>query len=107
MRICETSDELLFAFVDGLDSTLDEHVAGCDECQEFLAELWQGELTQDLSKPIMERIRLAEFVADVAKFGADVVAAMGRGILTYGPGAAGPAGTGETASAPQDPEDTE
>lgn len=86
MRACHTSDDLLFAFVDGLDSTLDEHVATCDECQEFLAELWQGELTEDLSEPIMERIRLAEFVADVARFGADIAAAMGRGLLTYGPG---------------------
>ncbi len=86
MRACHTTDDLLFAFVDGLDSTLDEHVATCDECQEFLAELWQGELTEDLSEPIMERIRLADFVADVARFGADIAAAMGRGLLTYGPG---------------------
>lgn len=107
MRSCKTSDDLLFAFVDGLDSTLDEHVATCEECQEFLAELWQGELTADLSKPVLDRIRLAEFVAEVAKFGADIVAAMGRGILTYGPGVGERDNTDETASAPADPEDTE
>jgi len=107
MRACRTPDELLFAFVDGLDSTLDEHVAKCDECQSFLAELWQGELTTDLSKPVLDRIRLAEFVAEVAKFGAEVVAAMGRGILTYGPGASQRDNTEETASAAADPEDTE
>ncbi len=107
MRTCKTSDDLLFAFVDGLDSTLDEHVETCDECQEFLAELWQGELTEDLSKPVMDRIRLAEFVAEVAKFGADVVAAMGRGILTYGPGASEQDSTDGPASAAADIEDTE
>ena len=85
MRSCQTTDDLLFAFVDGLDESLDDHVAGCDECQAFLAELWQGELPQDLSEPVMERIRLAEFVANVAKFGADVAAAMGRAIVEYSP----------------------
>lgn len=85
MRSCNTSDDLLFAFVDGLDESLDDHVATCDECQAFLAELWQGELPGDLSEPIMERIRLAEFVANVARFGADVAAAMGRAAIAYGP----------------------
>ena len=87
MRSCQTTDDLLFAFVDGLDESLDDHVATCDECQAFLAELWQGELTEDLTEPVMERIRLAEFVADVAKFGADVAAAMGRAVVEYSPGA--------------------
>ena len=87
MRSCQTTDDLLFAFVDGLDESLDDHVADCDECQAFLAELWQGELPQDLSEPVMERIRLAEFVANVAKFGADVAAAMGRALVEYSPGA--------------------
>lgn len=86
MRTCNTTDDLLFAFVDGLNEGLDDHVATCDECQSFLAELWQGELTEDLAEPVMARIRLAEFVADVAKFGFDIAAAMGRGIMTYGPG---------------------
>jgi hypothetical protein len=93
--------------VDGIDSTLDEHVAECDECQEFLAELWQGELTADLSKPVLDRIRLADFMAEVAKFDADIVAAMGRSILTYGPGVSERDNTDETASAPAEPEDTE
>ncbi len=88
MRSCQTTDDLLFAFVDGLDESLDEHVVDCDECQAFLAELWQGELTADLTEPVMERIRLAEFVAHVARFGADVAAAMGRAVVEYSPGAA-------------------
>jgi hypothetical protein len=107
VRACNTSDELLFAFVDGLDATLDEHVATCDECQDFLAELWEGELTEDLSNPVMDRIRLAEFVAEVARFGADVAAAMGRGILTYGPGVGERDKTDGPASAAAGPEDTE
>lgn len=87
MRSCQTPDDRLFAFVDGLEANLDDHVADCDECQGFLAELWQGELTTDLTQPVMQRIRLAEFVADVARFGWDVAAAMGRAVVTYGPGA--------------------
>ncbi|MCP3976797.1 MAG: hypothetical protein GY720_20115 [bacterium] len=87
MRSCNTTDDLLFAFVDGHDESLDDHVATCDECQAFLAELWQGELTQDLSEPVLERIRLGEFVADVVRFGLDVAAAMGRAAVAYGPGA--------------------
>ena len=87
MRSCNTTDDLLFAFVDGLNEGLDDHVATCDECQTFLAELWQGELTEDLAEPVMARIRLAEFVAEAAKLGFDIAAAMGRGIMTYGPGA--------------------
>lgn len=107
MRTCNTSDDLLFAFVDGLDSSLDEHVATCDECQEFLADLWQGELSHDLSKPVLDRIRLAEFVAEVAKFGADIVAAMGRGMLVYGPGAGERETSDGPPSAAAEPEDTE
>lgn len=103
MRSCKTTDDLLFAFVDGLEEGLDEHVATCDECQAFLAELWQGELTQDLSKPVMERIRFGEFVADVARFGLDVVAAMGRAVIAYGPGA----DVGENTSDASEHEDTE
>ena len=88
MRDCRTSDELLFDFVDGIDVSLDEHVASCDECQGFLAELWQGELDTDLTEPIMHRIRLSEFAADVARMGADIMAAFGRAIVAYGPGVA-------------------
>ncbi len=118
MRSCNTSDDLLFAFVDGLEESLDDHVATCDECQAFLAELWQGELTEDLTEPVMQRIRLAEFVADVARFGLDIASAMGRGLMTYGPGAvaaddsdptaeAAGAETQDSAAAESDATDTE
>jgi len=39
MRDCRTTDELLFAFVDGIEPDLGGHVATCEHCQEFLAEL--------------------------------------------------------------------
>lgn len=103
MRSCQTTDDLLFAFVDGIDEGLDDHVATCDECQAFLAELWQGELTADLSEPVMERIRFGEYVAEVARFGLDVVAAMGRAAVAYGPGV----DAEDNSSPPQEQEDTE
>jgi hypothetical protein len=86
MRACDTSDDRLFAFVDGLDESLDEHVAGCDECQAFLAELWTGELETDLSEPVMRTIRFDEFLSTIARLGLDIAAAMGRALVEYGPG---------------------
>ncbi len=85
MRSCRTTDERLFAFVDGLDSGLDDHVAGCDECQQFLAELWSGELAGDLSEPVMRTIRFDEFLASAARLGIDIAVAMARALVEYGP----------------------
>lgn len=83
MRSCQTADEQLFDFVDGINETLDEHVAGCDECQAFLAELWIGELDHDLSDPVIRQIRLEKFVADVARLGLDIVSGMAEGAVEY------------------------
>jgi hypothetical protein len=87
MRTCRTPDDLLFAFVDGVQPDLEEHVAGCDECQEFLAELWIGELGADLTRPVLRQIRFDEFLRELGQLTADVVGAMGRAIIVYGPGA--------------------
>ncbi len=87
MRDCRTSDELLFAFVDGAEPGLEEHVAQCDECQEFLAELWIGELKTDLRAPVLRQIRFDEFLREVGQLTIDIIGAMGRAILAYGPGA--------------------
>lgn len=87
MRDCRTPDEILFAFVDGVQPDLEEHVAGCDECQEFLAELWIGELKADLRTPVLRQIRFDEFLREVGQLTADVIGAMGRAFMAYGPGA--------------------
>jgi hypothetical protein len=87
MRDCRTPDDVLFAFVDGAEPGLEEHVASCDECQEFLAELWIGELKTDLRTPVLRQIRFDEFVRQTGRLTLDVMAAMGRAMLAYGPGA--------------------
>ncbi len=87
MRVCRTSDDRLFAFVDGIEPDLESHVATCDECQEFLAELWIGELQTDLTTPVLRQIRFDEFVREVGSLAADVLGAMGKALVEYGPGA--------------------
>ena len=86
MRACRTSDERLFAFVDGLDSDLESHVATCDYCQDFLAELWVGELQADLSDSVLRRIRFDEFLRDLGQLTMDVAGAMAKAAVVYGPG---------------------
>ncbi len=71
MRLCGTSDDLLFAFVDGIEPHLEEHVAECDECQDFLAELWVGELNTDLATPVVRQNRILPSAAGTS---IDVVA---------------------------------
>ncbi len=97
VRSCQVSDEQLFGFVDGMEETLDEHVAGCDECQEFLAELWIGEPHADLTEPVMKRIRLELFLIEAARFGVDVAVRMGQGLAAYGFGVDGEHTDGEEA----------
>jgi hypothetical protein len=86
MRDCGITDDRLFAFVDGVEETLDEHVAACDECQGFLAELWIGEAPRDLAEPVLRQIRFDEFLIAAARLGMDVVAAFGKAIIELGPG---------------------
>ena len=87
MRDCRTTDERLFAFVDGIEPDLEAHVADCDECQEFLAELWIGELRTDLTTPVLRQIRFDEFLREVGQLTADVIGALGKALVEYGPGA--------------------
>lgn len=86
MRDCHTSDERLFAFVDGIEPDLEGHVATCDDCQDFLAELWIGELPTDLAAPVLKQIRFDEFLREIGRLTMDVAGAMGRAVLEYGPG---------------------
>ena len=87
MRTCHTTDDRLFAFVDGVDlagfQDLDDHVATCDECQAFLAEVWEGELSHDLLEPVIRRIRFDQFLSEIVGFGVNIVSAMGRATAEY------------------------
>jgi hypothetical protein len=85
MRECRTSDDRLFAFVDGLETDLEGHVATCEYCQDFLAELWIGELQTDLSDSVLRRIRFDEFLRELGQLTMDVAGAMARAVVTYGP----------------------
>jgi hypothetical protein len=87
MRTCHTTDDRLFAFVDGVEladvEDLDAHVATCDECQAFLAEVWEGELGHDLREPVMRRIRFDQFLSEMVGLGVNIVSAMGRATAEY------------------------
>jgi hypothetical protein len=87
MRACRTTDDRLFAFVDGVEladyQDLDAHVATCDECQAFLAEVWEGELSHDLREPVIRRIRFDQFLSEMVGLGVNIVAAMGRATAEY------------------------
>lgn len=91
MRDCRTSDDRLFAFVDGIEADLEGHVETCDHCQEFLAELWIGELQTDLSESVLRRIRFDEFLRELGQLTMDVAGAMAKAVVTYGPGMDEPA----------------
>lgn len=82
-RACLVRDDQLVAFAAGTEFDLDEHVSGCDECQAFLAELWDGELTNDLVAPVVEYLRLELFLIDVTMTGAGLAARMAKAFLTY------------------------
>ncbi len=83
-RSCAIRDEQLRAFAAGTDErVIDEHVATCDECQEFLALLWDGGLDTDLAEPVVEAIRLELFLIDVAKLFAGVLGDVGRAAKVY------------------------
>jgi len=87
MRACHTTDDRLFAFVDGVELAdyqgLDAHVTTCDECQAFLAEVWEGELSHDLREPVIRRIRFDQFLSEMVGLGVNIVSAMGRATAEY------------------------
>ena len=96
LRECRVGDGVLYDFADGLaidtkrvaipESDIDAHVAGCDECQAFLAELWQGELETDLVEPVMAVIELERFLIDITKLGSGILAELLEAIKRYGLG---------------------
>ena len=82
-RVCDVRDDQLIAFAGGVEFDLDEHVATCDQCQDFLAELWDGGLDHDLVEPVVAAIRLELFLIDAAKLGSGIVADMLQAFITY------------------------
>ncbi len=85
-RPCGVTDEQLAGFARGQQHQLEEHVAGCDECQAFLAEVWHGALTTDLAEPVVQAIRIELFLFDAAKLGMGILARMARAVIAYGTG---------------------
>ena len=82
-RACAIRDEELIAFAGGVEFNLDEHVEACEQCQDFLAELWDGGLDHDLVEPVVQMIRLELFLMDAAKLGGGIVADMLQALITY------------------------
>lgn len=95
-RSCGVADGVLFDFADGLvvDSArvtvpeieVDAHVAGCDGCQAFLAELWDGQLETDLVEPVLRIVELERFLIDLARLGSGIVARFIEAAKRYGLG---------------------
>lgn len=82
-RACLTRDDQLVAFAAGYEFDLDEHVDTCDECQAFLAELWDGQLENDLVQPIVQYLRLELYLIDAIRTGGGLAARMARAALRY------------------------
>ena len=86
MTGCEITDIQRVDFAEGVDDSIDDHVMNCDECQAFLAELWDGQLQTDLSEPVMRVVGLEEFVIAVIKEGGGILARIGEALRVYGLG---------------------
>jgi hypothetical protein len=89
-RDCLVRDEELRAFAGGADVhvsgpvvDLDEHVATCDACQTFLAEVWDGGLDHDLANDVLEYLRLEQYLMDVVATGSGLAARMAQAVLAY------------------------
>ena len=86
MNSCTITDVQRIDFAEGMDDSIDEHVLTCDQCQAFLAELWDGQLETDLSEPVMRVVGLEEFVIAVIKEGGGILARIGEALRVYGMG---------------------
>jgi len=86
MSACTITDIQRIDFAEGFDDSIDEHVMTCDECQAFLAELWEGQLQTDLTEPVMRVVGLEEFVIAVIKEGGGILARIGEALRVYGLG---------------------
>ena len=96
LRGCGVGDGVLYDFADGLmvdssrvsvpEAVIDAHVANCDECQAFLAEVWDGELETDLVEPVMRVVELERFLIDLVRLGSGIVARFIEAAKRYGLG---------------------
>jgi hypothetical protein len=96
LRSCGVADGVLYDFADGLmidsgrvavpEIDVDAHVANCDECQAYLAELWDGELATDLVEPVLRIVELERFLIDLTKLGAGIVGRFIEAAKRYGLG---------------------
>lgn len=96
MRSCHVDDSVLFDFADGItvdlsrvsvpEAAIDAHVAACDECQAFLAQVWDGELETDLVEPVLRIVELERFLLDVAKLGSGILTELIEAAKRYGLG---------------------
>ena len=89
MSNCTITDVQRIDFAEGIDDSIDEHVLTCDRCQAFLAELWDGQLENDLSEPVMRVVGLEEFVIAVIKEGGGILARIGEALRVYAMGEEG------------------
>jgi len=95
-RNCHVDDGVLYDFADGIvidisrisvpENAIDAHVADCDECQAFLAEVWDGELETDLVEPVLRIVELERFLLDVAKLGSGILSELIEAAKRYGLG---------------------
>ena len=86
MNYCTITDVQRIDFAEGVDDSIDDHVLTCDQCQAFLAELWDGQLESDLSEPVMRVVGLEEFMIAVIKEGGGILARIGEALRVYGMG---------------------
>ena len=83
---CEVTEIQRLEFAEGEDQSLEDHVMTCDFCQDFLAELWEGQLRTDLTGPVMKVVGLEEFVIAVVKEGTGILARLVQALKVYGMG---------------------
>lgn len=83
---CTVNDDSRIDFALGEAADLDQHIETCDDCQEFLAAIWAGELEKDLSAPVLNALKLQQFFESLIGLGADLAEDYGRAALRYSAG---------------------
>lgn len=79
---CSVQDTQVAEFADGGARQLEDHVAGCERCQDRLAQIWDAP-TGNILEPTMRAIRLVSVGRDFLEVAGGVWAAFGRALATY------------------------